>query len=185
MLEQQYALRGEAVPVIETLHVTGLTSLAPMAARLGRVDLLTLMSPNKPEEKWSRFKLGQHVILTFNDIIERRPGLIMPDAGVVLSVLEFGRNASKVHPMLIHCWAGISRSSAAAYIIVCDRNPGHELAIARELRRRSPYVTPNALMVSLADDLLARGGAMREAIAEIGRGADAFEGAPYELPLLF
>jgi predicted protein tyrosine phosphatase len=85
--------------------------------------------------------------------------------------------------MLIHCWAGISRSSAAAYMIACDRNPGHEDAIADELRRRAPSVTPNRLMVAIADGLLARGGRMNEAIARIGRGADAFEGAPYSLPL--
>ena len=51
------------------------------------------------------------------------------------------------------------------------------------MRRRSPLVTPNKLMVQLADDLLGRQGAMTAAIARIGRGADAFEGAPYQLPL--
>jgi predicted protein tyrosine phosphatase len=34
-------------------------------------------------------------------------------------------------------------------------------------------------MVALADDLLGRNGAMVDAIARIGRGAEAFEGAPY------
>jgi predicted protein tyrosine phosphatase len=85
--------------------------------------------------------------------------------------------------MLIHCWAGISRSSAAAYVIACDRNPGFERDIADELRRRAPSVTPNRLMVALADNLLDRDGRMTEAISRIGRGADAFEGEPYRLPL--
>ena len=66
--------------------------------------------------------------------------------------------------LLIHCWAGISRSSAAAYAIACDRNPGFERDIAIELRRRSPSATPNRLMVRLADDLLQRDGRMVEAI---------------------
>ena len=98
------------------------------------------------------------------------------------AILDFGREAAD-RAMLIHCWAGISRSSAAAYAIACDRNPGFERDIAEELRRRAPSVTPNRLMVSLADDLLGRGGRMAEAIDHIGRGADAFEGEPYQLPL--
>ena len=97
-------------------------------------------------------------------------------------ILDFARNAED-RTMLIHCWAGISRSSAAAYAIACDRNPGFERDIADELRRRAPSVTPNRLMVALSDDLLGRGGRMAEAIERIGRGADAFEGEPYRLPL--
>jgi len=38
-------------------------------------------------------------------------------------------------------------------------------------------------MVSLADDLLGGSGRMTEAIHRIGRGAVAFEGEPYQLPL--
>jgi predicted protein tyrosine phosphatase len=102
---------------------------------------------------------------------------------LVQAILDFGRPASESRPLLIHCWAGISRSSAAAYAIACDRNPGFEAEIAAELRRRSPVVTPNRLMVALADDLLGRGGVMVDAVAGIGRGAEAFEGTPYQLPL--
>ncbi len=38
-------------------------------------------------------------------------------------------------------------------------------------------------MVSLADRALGRAGRMSAAVAEIGRGADTFEGALFELPL--
>jgi predicted protein tyrosine phosphatase len=51
------------------------------------------------------------------------------------------------------------------------------------LRRRAPFVTPNRLMVRLADEMLARDGRMVEAIEKIGRGAEAREGEPYQLPL--
>ena len=99
------------------------------------------------------------------------------------AILNFGRAGSNQRAMLIHCWAGISRSSAAAYAIACDHNPGFEREIAAELRRRAPSVTPNRLMVRLADDLLQRNGHMIAAIDRIGRGAEASEGEPYELPL--
>lgn len=98
------------------------------------------------------------------------------------AIVDFGRDAADKR-MLIHCWAGISRSSAAAYVIACDRNPGFEHDIADELRRRAPSVTPNRLMIQLADDLFGRHGRMVAAIARIGRGAEAFEGETYRLPL--
>jgi predicted protein tyrosine phosphatase len=165
------------------IYVSSLGGLAAVAASLPSFDLLTLLSPTASERDWSGLARERHVQLAFHDIVELTPDLIAPDADVVDAIIEFGRGCSAGHPMLIHCWAGISRSSAAAYAIACDRNPGYETAIADELRKRSPYVTPNRLMVQLADEQLGRDGRMVEAIARIGRGADAFEGEPYQLPL--
>ena len=165
------------------IHVCSLSGLADMAASLNSFDLLTLLSPSAEPRDWSGFAHARHVRLAFHDISLPTPDLIAPDAGIMQAILDFGRDAAESRALLIHCWAGISRSSAAAYAIACDRNPGFESEIADELRRRSPLVTPNKLMVQLADDLLGRKGVMVEAIARIGRGADAFEGAPYQLPL--
>jgi predicted protein tyrosine phosphatase len=166
------------------VHVSSLSGLPGVAAALPSFDLLTLLSPAADAQDCA-LAPRRHEKLSFHDIVVITPGLVAPDHGVVQAILDFGRDADPRVPMLIHCWAGISRSSAAAYIIACDRNPGHEDAIADELRRRAPSVTPNRLMVAIADDLLARGGGMTAAIARIGRGADAFEGAPYQLPLIW
>ncbi|WP_299804660.1 tyrosine protein phosphatase [Tardiphaga sp.] len=160
-----------------------LRGLPDVAASLEAFDLLTLMSPSAEPPDWHVFSHTRHLRLVFNDISVPTPGLIAPDAMMLQAVLDFGRDSVASRPMLIHCWAGISRSSAAAYIIACDRNPGFENDIADELRRRSAVVTPNKWMVQLADDLLGRRGVMADAIARIGRGADAFDGAPYRLPL--
>ncbi|MDB5521190.1 MAG: hypothetical protein JWQ82_787, partial [Tardiphaga sp.] len=65
----------------------------------------------------------------------------------------------------------------------CAAHPGREHAIADALRRRAPFATPNALMVAIADDVLARDGRMIAAIARIGRGAEAFAGTPYVMPV--
>jgi predicted protein tyrosine phosphatase len=165
------------------IHVSSLRALNGVTARLQRYDLLTLLSPDYPDIDWSAFACERHLRLAFHDIIEPMPGLIVPDRDLMQAVLDFGRATSHQRALLIHCWAGISRSSAAAFAIACDRNPGFERDIAIELRRRSPSATPNRLMVRLADDLLERDGRMVDAIEGIGRGAEAREGEPYVLPL--
>jgi predicted protein tyrosine phosphatase len=164
------------------LHVCPLSGVAGIAEGLGRFDLLTLLSPDYARDDYHVRGCERHLELSFHDITEIGPGLVAPDRAIMQAILDFARGA-RDHTMLIHCWAGISRSSAAAYVIACDRNPGFERDIADELRRRAPSVTPNRLMVALADDLLDRNGRMTEAINCIGRGADAFEGEPYQLPL--
>ena len=167
------------------IHVCSLSRLDAVAASLDGFDLVTLLSPSHAGADWSRLVRNRHLDLTFHDIVEPTPDLVAPDAATIRAILEFARSGPPAVPLLIHCWAGISRSSAAAYVIACDRNPGHETAIADELRRRASFATPNRLMVQLADDLLGRRGAMVDAIARIGRGADAFEGVPYQLPKLW
>jgi predicted protein tyrosine phosphatase len=164
------------------IHVSSLSALGSVTAKLPAYDLLTLLSPDHPPADWGAFACGLHLRLAFHDIIEPVPGLVAPDRDMMQAVLDFGRSEHH-RALLIHCWAGISRSSAAAFAIACDRNPGFERDIASELRRRSPSATPNRLMVRLADDLLERNGCMVAAIDAIGRGAEAREGEPYELPL--
>ena len=161
------------------IHVAPLSAVLEVARKLPSYDLLTLLSPETDAEVLAALTPQQRLHLVFHDIIEAREGLIAPSGEMIAAMLDFSRARAHETPLLIHCWAGISRSSAAAYILACDRHPGRESALATTLRSRAPFVTPNRLMVALADDLLGRNGAMVDAIARIGRGAEAFEGMPY------
>jgi len=131
--------------------------------------VLTLISPDA-ETPAVR---GPRTLLRFNDIVAPRPGLVAPSAADVATILALKGTPT----LLIHCHAGVSRSTAAAYITACAlRPPGEEVALAAHLRAACPEATPNALMVRLGDKALGRGGAMRAAIAGIGRGVDCHEG---------
>jgi predicted protein tyrosine phosphatase len=165
--------------------VSPLEHLDATVARHRPSHVLTLLSPGHQENAPREPALEQHLQLYFHDITETRPGLIAPDREGVAAIVDFARSWTGARPMLVHCWAGISRSSAAAFMIACARNDGFERAVADELRRRAPFATPNRLMVALADTVLQRSGRMVEAIERIGRGADAFQGSPYELPASF
>jgi predicted protein tyrosine phosphatase len=86
--------------------------------------------------------------------------------------------------MVVHCYAGISRSTAAAYISALTLNPElDEYALANEVRVRAPTATPNIRLIGFADEIMGRKGRMVEAITAIGRGEDAFEGVPFEVPM--
>jgi predicted protein tyrosine phosphatase len=103
----------------------------------------------------------------------------------VKTLLDFSRSWPAEDPILVHCWAGVSRSMAAAYIIMCDRlGPGSEDEAAQIIRLRADHANPNALLVAHADRALGRDGSMIEAIRRIGPGRVVPEGELVELPLV-
>jgi predicted protein tyrosine phosphatase len=125
-----------------------------------------------------------HLFLGINDITEAQDGMIVPAEEHVATLIDFVRRWDREAPIVIHCYAGISRSTAAAFITACVLQPARDEAeIARSLRAASRSATPNPLLVALADDLLERQGRMVDAIAAIGRGEMAVEGVPFALAL--
>ncbi len=166
------------------LHVCPLSRLDDTIASSGASHAVTLLSPEQELPVLPTFLSAHRLILRFNDIAEPMPGYIAPSVEHVEALLDFARSWNRVKPLLFHCYAGISRSTAAAYICACASMPQRaEEEIASELRTASPSATPNPRMIALADNILNRNGRMISAIARIGRGAEAFEGTPFVIPL--
>ena len=108
----------------------------------------------------------------------------MPESGHVGDLIAFGKSWDSTAPLLVHCWAGISRSTAAAYILLCDlHGPGHEGRIAQGLRFHAPHAQPNRLLVRHADSLLGRGGRMIAAVDNMSEARAVTQGEIVELPL--
>ena len=127
---------------------------------------------------------AERLSLLFNDITEPRDGLTMPDESHVRALLDFAMEWDRAKPLLIHCYAGVSRSTASAYIIASALDPTlDETALAEKLRELSPSATPNIRLIALADNMLRRDGRMVAAIKAIGRGQEAFEGEVFILPV--
>ena len=166
------------------LHVCALAQVAAVARESGAAALVSLINPPLSVERPARIAPQWHMLLEMHDIAAPLAGHILPQAAHVDALLAFVRAWDRRAPMLIHCWAGVSRSTAAAFVAACALAPEHsELAIARALRAASPTATPNPRLVALADDLLGRSGRMADAVAAIGRGADCFEGVAFALDL--
>lgn len=123
-----------------------------------------------------------HLQLSMNDIVEPTDNRIIPDRQHIQKLLAFTRNWNRRAPLLIHCLAGISRSTAATYITLCALNPEtSERHIAQELRSASPTAQPNHLMISIADVIMERDGRMISAIDELGLADIATEGQPFHI----
>ena len=120
--------------------------------------------------------------LTFNDIDAPSPGLTAPHDDHIAALLQFLESWDRRSALLVHCWQGVSRSTAAGYIAGCVRDGvGHEEALAQRLREAAAFASPNTLLVALADKVMRRGGAMTGAVAAIGRGRIDVPVRPFEL----
>jgi predicted protein tyrosine phosphatase len=166
-----------------TLIVCSLFSLPEVIEARRPSHVLTLLSPEVMIDALPGFAPDRHLRLTVHDIHEPTEGMIAPDEAMVRQVLAFGRAWDESGPLLVHCFAGISRSTASAFVIACDRNPdADELEIAISMRRRSPQAFPNRRIVALADDILGRRGRMLAAVEAMGGNDFVDESVPFELP---
>jgi len=164
------------------LIVTPLSRLPDVIEARRPSHLITLLSPEELIPTPRGFAPERHLRLGVHDIASPMAGLIAPDAAMVEAVLAFARQWDEAAPMVVHCWAGISRSTASAFAIACERNPhADELEIALAMRRASPSAFPNRRIVALADEILGRRGRMVEAVEAMGGNGFVLEGVPFEL----
>ena len=166
------------------LHVCSLALIGDTVTQTGARSLVTLLSPGTPVERPEAIAPERHLYLAVSDIVAPMHGQVLPGATHLGELLDFVRSWDRADPMVIHCFAGVSRSTAAAFIAACALAPGRdEFAIAQAIREASPTATPNARLVALADETLGRGGRMVAAIEAIGRGEECLEGTPFVLEL--
>ena len=167
------------------LLVAPLSSLADALQTHAPSHLISLLSPEHMIETPAGFPSAMHLKLGINDIIDPLAGAAPPAREHADQLLAFARSWDAKQPLLIHCWAGISRSMATAYAILCDRlGPGCEIQIALAMRRRAPHAQPNRLLIRHADEVLGRGGAMLAAVEAMGPPLLLEEGVTTFFPLV-
>ncbi len=168
------------------IHVCSLAAVPETVATVSATHLMTVINAQTVVETPTSIEAKRHLKIAVNDISLPQEGLVHPRSEHVEQILRFAREWDHTGPLVVHCWAGISRSTAATFIALCALNDeGVESLIARNIRTASKTATPNALMVSIADDLLGRRGKMVDAIAAIGQGEMAISGVPFSLSSRF
>lgn len=166
------------------IYVCPLSKVDETVSRIGAERLISLLSVGTEMTRPEAIRAENHLLMNMHDISAEQDGMTLPGEAHVRRILDFARDWDRSRPLAINCYAGVSRSTASAYIIAAAFSPARDEAeLATTLRRLSPSATPNPRLIAVADQILGRNGRMVAAIAAIGRGADCFEGVPFGLEL--
>ncbi|MCK1719245.1 protein-tyrosine phosphatase family protein [Bradyrhizobium sp. 141] len=166
------------------IHVCSLAALPETVRLTGASHVLTVMANVEQVARPVSVLPANHLKVSMDDITEEMDGFVAPSETHIDQVLNFVRGWDRSAPLVVHCYAGISRSTASAFAAVCALNPNRdELDIARKIRAASPIASPNRRIVGLADRALGRNGRMLRALDEIGPGAMMVEGRPFVIEL--
>ena len=166
------------------IHVCSLARLYDTVQDTGSRHVVTLLKTTDRVVWPQGLVPPNHLILGMDDICEPMDGYITPCDDHVSRLIDFVRGWDRRSPLVVHCFAGISRSTAGAYVAACALNPARdETAIARIIRKSSATAMPNIMLVSHGDRILKRNGRMVEAVMALGPGLPAQEGEPVRLDL--
>jgi predicted protein tyrosine phosphatase len=163
------------------IYVCPLARLHETVQQTGARHIVTMLKDTDRVERPNHILQTNHLVLGMDDICSPIDGYVIPSDEQIERLISFVRAWDRAKPLVVHCYAGISRSTAGAYVALNAQRS--EFAIAQELRRASATATPNGRIVSLADEILGRDGRMVAAIEAIGRGALAYEADPFRLDL--
>ncbi|HJQ58568.1 MAG TPA: protein-tyrosine-phosphatase [Vineibacter sp.] len=143
-------------------------------ADAGVTHVLSLLDMHHPvPESLDAFAGVDRELLRFDDVVAEFPGFTACSRGDIERLLAFGERLHdagvSARHLLVHCHAGISRSTASAAVLMAQFNPGREIDAFEALLDMRPHAWPNTRVVDLADRLLARNGAMLEGLAAYRR----------------
>lgn len=134
--------------------------------------VLSILDPDYPDPRaFAAYDPHHRLTMRFHDIIGPWPGWQAPEREDVEALVEFGQEldgaGENLRHLLVHCHAGISRSTAAMATLLARHTPvGEEEGIFERIRAIRPIAWPNSRMIGFADDILGRGGRLNAALLE-------------------
>jgi predicted protein tyrosine phosphatase len=149
------------------LTICGLDELS-LHRRAGVTHVLSILDPGWPEpEEFTLWPPHNRLLLRFHDVIQDGSPWEPPGAEHVAAILRFGRSLPLDRPvhLLVHCHAGVSRSTAAAIVILAQRDAGRDPDdVVAQIVRHRQQAWPNIRIVETGDKLLGRDGRLVEAV---------------------
>ena len=149
------------------------------AVEMGATHIISLLGIEGVPDTPIGIDPAQHLHIEVDDVPAPFAGDIAPTEEHIQNILDFCRKWNRQGPMFVHCYAGVSRSTAAALTILCHFNPGRELDAALALRRAAPHAKPNRQIIAMADQLMGLENRLQKAVDTIGPGT--YEGGPTPL----
>jgi predicted protein tyrosine phosphatase len=135
---------------------------------------ISILDPDHPDPPlFGGFSGLTRLVLRFHDALEATPGQILPQRAHVEEILAFGTalkaatEGAGAH-LLVHCHAGISRSTAAMTTLLAQLSPERSSEdIVKHIVDIRTKAWPNLRMIESADDLLGRDGTLIAAVARL------------------
>jgi predicted protein tyrosine phosphatase len=141
----------------------------PHHARVLRAGyLVSLVQPEFQPPTPAGVSPERHHRVAVHDIAEPMGDSVVPGETHVRGLIAFLGDWPGSEPLLLHCYAGVSRSTAAALIALTLGAEGRETEAALALRAAAPHAQPNARIIALADQLLGRRGRLIAARSAMG-----------------
>jgi predicted protein tyrosine phosphatase len=164
------------------IHICGIDAMPAHAAALRPSHLVSLVEA-EAQPPTPRVAAVRHLRVEIHDISEPVDDYVVPAEHHVRSLIEFVGGWSGRQPLLVHCIAGISRSTAAALVTLAMQSDETEEEAARRLRAAAPHAQPNRRIIALADALLGRGGRLVRAREAMGPAIPVLCGPLVSLPV--
>jgi predicted protein tyrosine phosphatase len=135
-------------------------------ARLARVSALVSIDNPGARRPVGFNRVPTRLRLEFDDVSTELVGFVAPKVEHVQRLISFAaRVRGSAGDVLVHCEAGISRSTAAVVILAAALlGPGRELEAVDAAFAATPVARPNRLMVALADGELGLDGKLVAAL---------------------
>ena len=105
------------------IHVCSLARLHATVDETGARHIVTLLRLVDRMQRPVHIAPENHLVLAVDDITTPMDGYTIPAHEHVQQLIEFVRAWDRTAPMVVHCFAGISRSTAGAYVAACALNP--------------------------------------------------------------
>lgn len=123
--------------------------------------VLSILDPQTPApEAFGSFGEHARLELRFHDVIEEHvAGYDSPQPHHIEALLAFGRGLAAQPPgeahLLVHCHMGISRSTAAALLLLAEATPDRSAAdMMAEIAKVRSKAWPNLRMIEIGDAML-------------------------------
>lgn len=156
-------------------HVSSFSKAVEAAQHLSPVAVVCLLDPGVPHHPFGQVR--RQLKLNFKDLNGLEGG---PEPEHVQRIISFGRTLHATDGnVLVHCWAGISRSTAATLILIADRYGRAMLPGAVDwIWRQCDEIEPNRYMLKVADEILELDGALTRAGQVLRDRQRALHGLP-------
>jgi predicted protein tyrosine phosphatase len=169
--------------MLTDIYVCSLSRLTETVEATGARYVVSAINPWSIPATPGNVEDANHLRLAINDIEQPHRDLVHPEQHHIETLVDFAGHWDRKGPLVVHCLAGISRSSASAFIVACALNQkGNEGVIAQSLRDASPTAAPNRLMIRLADAILGRDGRMTAAIERLSPSVATLEANTFSIP---